>query len=344
MKAERAVQPKFRIRDLAACLLMPAAIALFYNCMFWVPNRTELGPRTARIEFRAIAFDPAGFGPLQFVGAWKLTGNDPRFGGVSALALDRGQLLALSDSGVLIRFNPPGAGRRSARWVEPALIGELPSGPGEGRFKRNRDSEALLRDPGGRGWWVVFENRHGLWLYDRDFRRALGSVSLRRYGWRPNKGVEGIAAQPRELLLFPENGDGLIRFDGSHLRLVPIGHARGDISDAAALGPGQVIAIERRQTPLGFRNALVALDQSGSGYRFGRRIALPLGPVDNLEAVAVETLAPGKLRLWLMTDDNLQPPLRTLLIALDWPSSSTVKQAARVSPAPNHTDQLQAER
>jgi hypothetical protein len=281
---------------------------------------------------------------LQLAGAWKLTSDDKRFGGISALAIDRGQLLALSDSGVLVRFNPPSAARGPGPWTEPARIGELPSGPGEGRFKRNRDSEALLRDPGGRGWWVVFENRHGLWLYDPDFLHALGFASLRRYGWRPNKGAEGIAAQGRELLLFPENGTGLIRFDGSHLRLLPIGHARGDISDAAALGPGQDIASERRQTPLGFRNALVALENTGSTYRFGRRIALPLGPVDNLEAVAVEPLPNGQLRLWLMTDDNLQPPLRTLLIALDGPSSPTVKQSARVSPAQTQTDQLQAER
>jgi hypothetical protein len=70
---------------------------------------------------------------------------------------------------------------------------------------------------------------------------------------------------------------------------------------------------------MGFRNALVSLEKSGSGYRFGSRIPLPLGPFDNVEAIAVERRAGGGLRLWLMTDDNFQPPLRTLLIALDWP-------------------------
>jgi hypothetical protein len=70
---------------------------------------------------------------------------------------------------------------------------------------------------------------------------------------------------------------------------------------------------------LGFRNTLVALEKSGSAYRFGRRIALPLGPLDNVEATAVERRAGGAVRLWLMTDDNFQRPLRTLLIALDWP-------------------------
>jgi len=61
------------------------------------------------------------------------------------------------------------------------------------------------------------------------------------------------------------------------------------------------------------------LDKTRSGYRFGRRFALPLAPLDNVEAIAVEALGAGKHRLWLMTDDNFQPPLRTLLIALDWP-------------------------
>jgi hypothetical protein len=72
-------------------------------------------------------------------------------------------------------------------------------------------------------------------------------------------------------------------------------------------------------TPFGFRNALVSLEKVGRGYRFGRRIALPLGPFDNVEAIAVERRAGGRLRLWLMTDDNFQRPFRTLLIALDWP-------------------------
>jgi hypothetical protein len=220
----------------------------------------------------------------------------------------------------------------------------LAVGPGDGRFKRNRDSEALLRDPAGRGWWVAFENRHSLWLFDRAFRRPVQSVSLHQYGWSPNRGVEAVAAQGQALLVFADNGSDLFLVTGAQVRRVPVGHAGGSISDAVAFAPGQVVAIERRLTVRGFRNALVMLEQSGAGYRFGSRIALPLGPIDNLEAIAVEQLADGTRRLWLMTDDNLQPPLRTLLIALDWPASPPLKQGRRESLEPAATVKLPAER
>jgi len=45
------------------------------------------------------------------------------------------------------------------------------------------------------------------------------------------------------------------------------------------------------------------------------------GHIDNVEAMAVEPLPNGTRRLWLMTDNNVQPPLRTLLIAVDVPAA-----------------------
>ena len=129
-----------------------------------------------------------------------------------------------------------------------------------------------------------------------------------------------MAADGADLLLIPEDGDSLLRVTGTRARLLPIANARGRTSDAVAIAPGRYFAIERRLTPLGFRNALVEMERTRSGYRFGRRRALPLSPIDNVEAIAVEPLAHGTRRLWLMTDDNLQPPLRTLLIALDMPA------------------------
>ena len=312
MNPERAVQPKFRNRRLAAALVLLAAIVLFDRLLAGAPDRRELGWRAARINFEPVRLGAADLAPLRLAGAWRLTSTDPRFGGVSSLAIDGGQLVALTDAGALIRFRP-GDNR--------AWIGELPGGPGSGRFKRYRDSEALVRDPGGRGWWVAFENRHQLWLFDPGFGRALERIDLGRRGWRVNRGIEGAVADGGALLLLHESGGHLLLVTGTRARSLPIGGASGRISDAAALGPGRYIAIERRLTPIGFRNALVFLEKDGYGYRFGRRIALPLGPQDNVEAIAIEHRAGGTLRLWLMTDDNFQTPLRTLLIALDWPAS-----------------------
>ena len=98
-----------------------------------------------------------------------MTSNDKRFGGISALALDRGRLLAVTDSGVVIRFSRPAGQGAQAKSASTARIGELPAGPGVGLYKHNRDSELLVQDDDGRGWWVAFENRHSLWLYDHEF-------------------------------------------------------------------------------------------------------------------------------------------------------------------------------
>ena len=313
MKPEREKQQGFRIGELAAVLLLLAAIAAFDRLLASIPDRRELGWRSSPIAFDPVGLDPEAFAPLRLRGAWRLSGADPRLGGVSSLALDDGRLVALTDSGAVIRFHPPGRGSSTA-W-----IGELPGGPGPAGFKRNRDSEALVRDPVGRGWWVAFENRHQLWLYDRAFGRALARIDLGRRGWRPNRGIEGAAPEGTSLLLLHEKGDSLIRLDGQRARVVAIASAGERIADVAPLGPGRMIAVERRLTPLGFRNALVMLDRAGAGYRFGRRLPLGLGSLDNVEAIAAERLPGGKLRLWLMTDDNFQPPLRTMLIALDWP-------------------------
>ena len=126
MDAERGVQRQFRMRALAVGLLMIVAVILAHLWFLTFPNRHELGGRDVRVEFRAIGFDGNGLAPYKLVGAWQLTSDDPRFGGISALAIDRGRMIGLSDSGVVIRFSAPGQSSG------PAWIGELPDGPGSG--------------------------------------------------------------------------------------------------------------------------------------------------------------------------------------------------------------------
>jgi len=311
MNAEQRVQRKFSFGWAAAALLLLAAVALFDRWLATFPDRVELGWRAAPIAATPVAFD-GDFGPLRLAAAWRLTSNDRRFGGISALVVDRGRLVALSDSGVLVRFT---ASRRAA------LIGELPEGPRSRDYKANRDSEALIADPRGRGWWVAFENRDQLWLYGSNFSKALRTIGLGKRNWRRNSGIEGLLVDGESLLLLHEAGENLIRVTGSQATVMPISGARGRISDGVALGSGQWLVVERRWTLRGIRNALVVLHRSESGYRLCRRIRLPLGALDLVEAAAIERLPDGRRRLWLMTDDNLQPPMRTLLIALDLPSA-----------------------
>lgn len=318
--AERAMQRRFRKIELVPMLALAALTLLFHSWTITLPNRVELGQRTAAIAFYPVALDPRGFAPLRLVGAWRLSGGDPRFGGISALALDRGELLALSDSGVLVRFAKP-SGRTGI-----AAIRELPDGPGDPGFKSMRDSEALVADPLGRGWWVAFENRDEVWLYDRDFRRSLGHAAIRdRTDFSRNVGIEGMAPGLGGIWLVHERGR-LLR-----LRLAPprpysiqrmaMKEGFGRLSDAASIPGGRTWLIARNLGPFGFRNRLVELGLRRSDGTFVLRSVarLGVGPFDNVEALAAERMPDGTTRLWLMTDDNFQRPMRTLLLALDVP-------------------------
>jgi hypothetical protein len=278
------------------------------------PDREELGARVSTLRLMPADWTAADVAPLRLAGAWEITSDDPRVGGVSALALDDGRFVALTDSGAVLRFPRPSAGRVQV------LVSELPGGPGNAGFKYNRDSEALVADPLGRGWWVAFETRNQLWLYDRGFARALRRVDFGKARWRRNQGVEGLAPARSGLLLFPENGNGVLLWTGRRAIRLPLKRPLGQISDAARLPGGRLAVLHRQFTVLGFVNAVTFLDPlPRGGFRTARSFRLRGTALDNVEAMAAERLASGQTRLWLMTDDNLQPPLRTLLVALDVP-------------------------
>ena len=276
-------------------------------------DRMELGPRIVDISMRPL-FLARDAGPLRLVGAWTLTSDDPRFGGISALAIDGETLLAITDAGAVVHFGRPGS--QHAKTV----IRDVPAGPGDPRFKSSRDAESLVRDPSGRGWWVGFENRHSLWLFDAQFRRPLARVELGRRRVPRNGGVEGLVAVDGSLFAFPESGERVLHLRGNQaIRSAAIDGVRGRISDAAALPDGRLAVIQRQAGATGFRNALGVLRRVSADFAYAEVARLPLGPFDNVEALAAEPLPSGGARLWMMTDNNYHAPLRTLLIAYDLP-------------------------
>jgi hypothetical protein len=310
-EAEPEVQLLFSVMRFAAAVLLAAGILNFAELYRYIPNRAEHGPREVPIRFDPVRFDAAGFGGLTLAGAWRLSAPDSRFGGLSAMAVDESGLLALSDSGVLVRFPKPGTARPMAQ------IDELPAGPGNPGFKRNRDSESLARDRNGRGWWVGFENRNQLWLFDSRFDRVLARGRIGS-GW-PRTGFEAIAQSDGEMLLIPESGHKLLSASPGRSQWLPLPVA--PVSDAVTLPDGSLLAVERGLRRYRFHNRLVQLRRDGDGYVPVRSIPLGVGRFDNVEGVAVERAAAGALRLWLITDDDHQWPQRTVLVALDWPSA-----------------------
>ena len=144
-----------------------------------------------------------------------------------------------------------------------------------------------MRDPDGRGWWVAFEQRHQLIRYDRTFSEALQRIDILEPSFRRNRGIEALSS------------DGGIRWYSES----------SGVSDATSLADGRALLL-RRETGLGgFAARITGPD--------ALEFALPLGPLDNAEGVAAESLPGGAIRLWIVTDNDFRPWRRTLVVAVD---------------------------
>ena len=292
MQPERRLQPMFSKGKLFSSL----AVALpIFAAAVWQNGQPSRAPGPDRVVSGHAV--PVAVGPG--MRAWRLTAPDPRFGGLSALAVERGELVALSDSGVVMHFAPPDDGGR----LQIALH-DLPEGPGSALRKSGRDSESLLADPRSLGWWVGFENRHSLWLFDSNFTRVLAKQSI-DVDWPANRGGEALVAGPSGVMLLPEGGGPV----AGGTMIAPAWSA-----DATRLGDGRLVLLIRRPSLTGFDNQLWIAAGAGKP---ARRIALDLGVLDNMEGVAAVPLPGGGTRLWIVSDDNFRPWMRTLLVALD---------------------------
>lgn len=289
---------------------------------------------SARLVAEPIVLDPERparrrFGALTFLEGWSLTSADPRMGGISALALDGGGLLALSDAGTVMRI-----GFSAGRPATLRLHG-LPDGPGDATRKADRDTEALATDPRTGRHWVSFEQHHEVWRYDPGFRRAEAHAKLPgATAWDDNLGAEALARLPDgRMLAISENLSGpdrtadLLLFAGDvavagtpvrrlRYRPPPGGYR---VTDAVVLDATRLLVLHRRVSLLGGIGAsLGVVDVAALAgdapirprivAEFGSRLA-----IDNMEALTVAREG-GRTVIWMASDDNFTPIQRTLLL------------------------------
>lgn len=263
-------------------------------------------------------------GRLTWLGGWALTSNDARVGGISALHVEAGEALALSDAGWRIRFPLPG-GRNPVR-AEVAMIGVGPGPPGD---KVNRDVESLAVH--GDEAWLGYEQFNEIWRYGRDrFERRSSAAPKAMREWSDNAGPEAmVRLADGRFLVFAEGKGGdseAILFAGDPavpgtptLRLryrPPAGHR---ITDAALLPDGRLILLNRKVALFeGFtaRLTVAVLPKTADGALIaGQEVAAFDGPTtrDNFEGLSVGREG-GRTILWIASDDNYSPFQRTLLM------------------------------
>lgn len=311
-KAERRLQLTFRKSDLFSGLAVAALVIGTRYAMLHLPDRMPQADALVPVTFSPVQL-AAERGAVRIAGAWQVTSSEGRLGGLSALAVNGDELVALTDSGVVARISKPGARRPTAR------LRDLPDGPGDARWKARRDSEALARLADG-DWLVAFENRNEVWRYDPAFRTGQRVIRFANQGWPTNRGIEAMAlARHGELVVIPE-GRGLMVRVGATAETSPLSSEGWTVSDAAQSADGRTLLLLRRITPIGFRNAIGELARTKAGWRIAVRSRLPLGPLDNAEGLAVEPRPRGATRLWIVTDNDFAGYRRTLLLAMDLPA------------------------
>ena len=308
--AERGVQQSFMKSPVFNGLLMATAVAAAYLPMRSLPARPALPPIIFPIAYRPVELAPVS-GPLRLAGAWQAQVRDRRFGGISSLTIDHGRFLVVSDRGAVARFDPPGVANPQA-WVA-----DLREGPGPWGSKWARDAESLAPDPGGRGWWVGYEQYHSLWLYGRDFELALASIDLQRRDWWDNRGAEGLVTDGDHLLVTAENGREamLVREDAVQRLALEAG---ADVAELSRAPGGSLWFLLRSKGLGGIEQSIAPLIRTDGGFRAGRAMAVPKGAFDNYEGMAIETRPGGGWRFWLISDDGHRIMARTLLVALDY--------------------------
>ena len=293
-------------------------------------QRRDPPPPVSFVHFAPVPLEEAApgtkrLGRLTFLEGWSLASNDARFGGISALHIEAGEALALSDAGWRIRFPLP-AGRNPVR-VDIAMILE---GPGPEEEKENRDVEAVAVDGGA--LWVAYEQANAVWRYDRaDFSARASAAPPAMKDWGTNRGAEAMVRfGDGRFLVFDEGRGGdseALLFAGDpavegtpSLRLRYRPPAGYRITDAALLPDGRLALLHRRVRLFeGFtaKLTLARLPRApAEGALFmGEEAASFEGGTtrDNFEALSAAREG-GRTILWIASDDNFNALQRTLLM------------------------------
>ena len=242
---------------LLALIVCAAAAAALADPIVLEPTRVRLNA-----EDRA----QDSVGRLRFLGGLELRSTDPRFGGLSGLALGAAgrRLVAVSDAGFWFEAEILADDEGRLAGLENATLSPMrgrDGAPLEG--KRAGDAEAVER-LGDSAYIVAFERDHRLWRYDT--AGGLAEANPFELGPPPglesapgNRGVEALAVLGENRLLAITEG-----------ALDPAGDLLGWLIEDGVASP-----LGYRLTPF-FRPTDLAVLPSGEGQA-ARRVVIDVG-------------------------------------------------------------------
>ena len=270
---------------------------------------------------------------LSIEAVFTLQSSYASFGGFSGLWIDDtgGYAVMVSDVGqrwqAMLLHDGDGRLIGLKNWS----VADLRRRPNENRGRRWFDSESLSGD--GLGHLIVaYEGNHRLRRWPiSDLDRVPEPVALPEgLGAAGNSGIEALSSLPGGRLLALAERVGTRRGDGQMGWVIDGGEARDlmyvPAPDFAPTGAGRldnrIYVVERSFSLLdGFRNRIVSLvvedirpgatleGEELAAFRWGR-----LG--ENFEAIAAHRGPDGRIRLYLLADDNFSFLQQTLLVQM----------------------------
>jgi hypothetical protein len=278
--------------------------------------------------------DQQTIGRLRYRGGVHLVSSDPRFGGFSSLRLapDGRRLTLVSDEGSWLAASIVRDERGFLAGLADAEMGPLLDLDGTPlREKDDRDAESLAILSDG-SFLVGFERQHRIWHYAGDDGRLKGPAdaisSPPGLSEAPfNGGIESLLALPKGRLFAMTEyfiQDDLIRgWIGRPDAWRPLGYRFERAlrpSDAALLPGGDLVVLERAYNPdrgiVGVRLRQISRDALRPEAVLGGRIVADIEPpitLDNFEGIDCGRYGKDAL-CFLVSDDNLNPQQRTLLL------------------------------
>lgn len=273
-------------------------------------------------------------GRLEYRGGLKLRSKNPKFGGLSGLAisLDGSVLRAVTDKGSWLRVRPMLDRNGNLVGLTDVYMAPLLDTNGIAiRSKIRRDAESLFRVEGG--YVATFEGIHRLLRYRNSLSLFLGQgfpvdAPDHLFDADPNKGMEAAAALRDGRLVviaenFPQEGKYISGWVLQKKRWRPFGYVRTELfqpSGAALLPSGNLLILERRFSFLGgFASRLAIIPhraiRPGATVRSAEiaRLEPPLAE-ENFEGAAAYRNKKGETIIYIVSDDNFFPLQSTLLL------------------------------
>jgi hypothetical protein len=284
-------------------------------------------------------------GKLEWAGGVELKSDAADFGGFSGLAIsaDGSRLLSISDEGMWLTAQILYDEKGRLSGVAEASLAPVRglNGKSMGHDKTMVDAEALTvdgTDPLRGTAYIAFERLHRIWSYDLGKDGFSGKptqiLTQREFGkLNSNSGIEAMtllprnSAEPVKLLAITENtrdprndyrafyteGRNIIRFS-----VRPKDPFRP--TDIARLPNGDFLLLERRFSALagvGMQIRLLKAADIKSGAVVDGEILMRADPrysIDNMEGISVRDDGQGGALIYVISDDNMSPLQRTLLL------------------------------